>query len=298
MTTGPTTWQWRESPVDRATAHFELRHGSSEKGEWDTWLPVALVGPACNDVFPVQFLIDGKGEKNADIVRDVTRELTFYLVEKMERDPWGYAQYHCGTAANLYSSVHWAFFESVKPRAGRHTADFGVWLTGELKQQDLVVYYDHGIRGPDQHVTAVEGFVDLSGERVHNWNRLADVDLMVVKGDEIVLLIEIEERAASPKKILGTTLVVMMCNRFAAKPGKAKQYFKITPDTRLIVAGVLPTRGYRAQKLADLIRPRFLQFSGPGDGLRPENVEFVFSETIDSAIRELTERTLALLGKP
>ena len=25
-------------------------------------------------------------------------------------DPWSYAIYHCGTAANIYSPVHWSYF--------------------------------------------------------------------------------------------------------------------------------------------------------------------------------------------
>ena len=40
----------------------------------------------------------------------VTKELTFYLVEKGEKDPWRYAIYHCGTASNIYSQVHWGYF--------------------------------------------------------------------------------------------------------------------------------------------------------------------------------------------
>jgi len=42
------------------------------------------------------------------------RELDFYLVEKGGANPWAYAKYHCNTAANMYSSVHWSYFPSGK----------------------------------------------------------------------------------------------------------------------------------------------------------------------------------------
>ncbi len=41
---------------------------------------------------------------------DRKTELNFYLVEKGEPDPWAYAKYHCTTASNLYSSVHWSYY--------------------------------------------------------------------------------------------------------------------------------------------------------------------------------------------
>ena len=38
------------------------------------------------------------------------RELNFYLIELKEKDPWSYACYHCSTATNLYSKVHWEYY--------------------------------------------------------------------------------------------------------------------------------------------------------------------------------------------
>jgi len=45
-------------------------------------------------------------------VNEVTRELNFYLIEKGEDNPWAYAKYHCSTASNIYSSVHWGLYRS------------------------------------------------------------------------------------------------------------------------------------------------------------------------------------------
>jgi hypothetical protein len=112
MSAGPSRpkWRWREGPVDRRRAHFELRHGSVEKSGWDGWLPVASVGRATRGTFPVRFLIDRTAHARSRVIRDVARELDFYLVAKGDSDPWAYARYHCGTSANVYSTIHWTFF--------------------------------------------------------------------------------------------------------------------------------------------------------------------------------------------
>jgi hypothetical protein len=41
----------------------------------------------------------------------VVAELNFYLVTKGEPNPWSYAQYHCGTLSNVYSSIYWSFHQ-------------------------------------------------------------------------------------------------------------------------------------------------------------------------------------------
>ena len=46
-------------------------------------------------------------------------ELRYYLLDKGEPDPWNYAQYHCITAANLYSAVHWSFQRAGTPGVAR-----------------------------------------------------------------------------------------------------------------------------------------------------------------------------------
>lgn len=102
-------WQWRDGRVSRSEDHFELRYGSIEDASWDDWLPVALVGRSQEGVFDVEFLIDLADPSQAEIVEAVKKKLSFDLVDKDERDPWLYAQYHCGTGANAYAVVHWSF---------------------------------------------------------------------------------------------------------------------------------------------------------------------------------------------
>jgi hypothetical protein len=105
---GSTLWEWKEGKVDRAAPHIKLF-----SGDWgESALPVALVAKPVGNTFVVEFLpipeLDqGEGER---VKQAVKKELTFYLVEKGEPDPWKYAIYHCGTASNVYSQVHWGYF--------------------------------------------------------------------------------------------------------------------------------------------------------------------------------------------
>ncbi len=101
--------RWSEGLVDRTREHFELRWGSSEEGDWTSWVPVALVGRTSRREFVVQFLRSDDRVLLGNAVEEVRRDLDLYLVDKGEADPWAYAQYHCGTSANVYSRVHWSF---------------------------------------------------------------------------------------------------------------------------------------------------------------------------------------------
>jgi len=111
MNPAPKIRSWQEGPVNRKKEHFELRYGSAEDGGWNEWIPVAVIGPPKDRIVKVQFLVEPGEPKNADALNDVKKEIQFYLIEKGEPDPWAYAQYHCGTASNIYSHVHWSFFK-------------------------------------------------------------------------------------------------------------------------------------------------------------------------------------------
>ena len=53
---------------------------------------------------------DTSDKKVQAILEEVQREIKYYLVEKGEENPWAYAIFHCGTAANVYSKVHWFYY--------------------------------------------------------------------------------------------------------------------------------------------------------------------------------------------
>ena len=96
-------WSWTEREVAREQPHLALAHNEHSA-------TVARVGAPVDGIFPVQFLVSRESDDEVmrRVVADTVRELDYYLVELGEPDPWAYAIYHCGTAANLYSRVHWS----------------------------------------------------------------------------------------------------------------------------------------------------------------------------------------------
>ena len=104
----PKISRWREGRVDRMREHFELRYESTVKFacDWNDWIPVAVIGASKAYIVNVQFLVEPDDPKNLAAVSDARKEIQFYLIDKKEPDPWGYARCHCGTFSNVYSKVH------------------------------------------------------------------------------------------------------------------------------------------------------------------------------------------------
>ncbi|OGO28252.1 MAG: hypothetical protein A2Z16_15975 [Chloroflexi bacterium RBG_16_54_18] len=176
-------------------------------------------------------------------------------------------------------------------RAGARTGVFGEWLTNYLqgitKYQDYIVYYDHGDPTAHSNVVAIKG---LYGEEVSRINQLAQVDILVAKpNQEILTIAEVEEAPSSPKKILGDTFALLMCNRFSVQLLGKHLYFRITPETRLIIAGTIVKRGSKPEQLEKVIFPRMKSFTVPNDTFNPKNVSFIFKGTVGETITELEE---------
>lgn len=102
-------WHWTQGRVDPAAEHMVLSYGEIDKGE--PLLAVARVAPPLDHMFTVQFLLDALpcDDTLVRAIIAVCRSLDFYLTGKGERDPWAYAQYHCSSASNIYSEVHWGW---------------------------------------------------------------------------------------------------------------------------------------------------------------------------------------------
>lgn len=108
---------WALATVDASQDHFELRYGSAENASWDEWLPVARVGQPDPGSFAVDLLMTRGDPASIRIMDATVRELDFYLIEQAEQadETWKYARYHCTTASNVYSDVHWSFFPRLTP---------------------------------------------------------------------------------------------------------------------------------------------------------------------------------------
>ncbi|HTF65094.1 MAG TPA: hypothetical protein VK638_20655 [Edaphobacter sp.] len=91
---------------------FPLPH---KHDNWDTWIPVAVIGPPKVGVVNVQFLIEPNDLMNTTALGAVKKDIEYFLLELGEPKPWVYAQHHCGTMSNVYGDVHWSFFKPEGP---------------------------------------------------------------------------------------------------------------------------------------------------------------------------------------
>lgn len=100
-------WKWAEGKVDPSSEHIELYYGEpgSKPGSW-RW--VAMVGKPRGGTFPVTWTADNTNPEEAEMIAAASKDLDFYLLEVGGPDPWVYAIYHCGTASNMYSRIHWS----------------------------------------------------------------------------------------------------------------------------------------------------------------------------------------------
>jgi hypothetical protein len=181
---------------------------------------------------------------------------------------------------------------------GVDTGKFGLWLSQYVQHADKLnqykVFYDHGEKYSDLGAVAIKGFY---GEQVTNTNRLADIDLLVAdQQGNAKLLIEIEEHQSSPKKIIGDVFAIAMCNRIEVKQAGVRTTFHLTPETVLIVAGIVNPHGAKLTQASGVIYPRIHSFSAPQDGLQLENVQLMFHSNLKCTIESLKEQVLKILN--
>ena len=108
------SWRWITGKVDTYKEHVKIRYGDTNKSCWDDFITVALLSPPEDQTYTVEFLVAPEVPYEAKMINAVKKELDFFLIEKGEEDPWAYIKYHCGTASNLYSMVHWIFSKKVR----------------------------------------------------------------------------------------------------------------------------------------------------------------------------------------
>jgi hypothetical protein len=102
---------WKTSHVDENQEHIKLFYGDAEKQGWNEFKLIALLSPPRRNTLHVQFVIKDTGEKNRVMKKAVITELDYYLIDLEKESPWEYAKYHCTTGANIYSMVHWAYYQ-------------------------------------------------------------------------------------------------------------------------------------------------------------------------------------------
>ena len=97
-----------EGAVSPDEEHMKLSYGSFDRDK-PQFSIVARVSPPRKGVITLELLVDNSTTRGKEIIADVRRKVHWLFVEKGEANPWGYARYHCTTAANVYSDVHWGW---------------------------------------------------------------------------------------------------------------------------------------------------------------------------------------------
>ncbi|MBI4614789.1 MAG: hypothetical protein HY720_14355 [Planctomycetes bacterium] len=102
---------WQEGQVDPEGEHVRLTWHEPEPGE--KRVSVARIAPSGPGTLAVEFLAkEALEHETREMLRLAREEIDNYLLEKLEPDPWRYAIHHCGTVANLHSSIRWSYCPS------------------------------------------------------------------------------------------------------------------------------------------------------------------------------------------
>ena len=117
-----TAWRLVEGSVNIDEEHIKITYGAIDGDDFE---PIALAAPGNNKTFTVQYLLQPEPENKEQLkmLDAVRNELNFYFLELKEKDPWAYACYHCTTAANLYSDVHWHYYPKGDKGESEHHAE-------------------------------------------------------------------------------------------------------------------------------------------------------------------------------
>ena len=98
---------------------------------------------------------------------------------------------------------------------GEYTKRLGEQLIKLLHESgllDIAVYYDHGHRSDPNVCKPTPYFGEYS-----TGTTLSNVDLAVVKNNEVKVLCEIEEEGGSPKKIIGDVCNLLLAEKIRIK---------------------------------------------------------------------------------
>jgi len=176
-------------------------------------------------------------------------------------------------------------------KAGEKTGQFGLWLTKALKDYpQYQVVYDHGNRKEHANVAVIKAFI---GDKVTKDNKLADIDVVVTnRAGEILLLIEIEESPISPKTLLGDVFASLFSSGFAANIAGKQNYFRVTPQTQLWVAGYVSSENSEKYELIDMMQDRINQIVSRYEEGVIDQVRLIFKKNLVSCLETL--RSLCL----
>ena len=137
-----------------------------------------------------------------------------------------------------------------KMTQGEHTIDLGKRLTQKLKNTKYAVYQAHGNRTEENNVRRPTPFFGAYSTA----STLSFIDVVVVNTEnkKVLILCEIEESGASPKKVIGDIINIMISEKLRIKDDDYEY------DRPILILGVKVREGGKSErKVKDLI-PRLM----------------------------------------
>lgn len=104
-------WRLVEMPVNINRAHIRVSCGESTG-------PMVLLAKSKGRTIRVEYLLGSPmlSNKAKEALDFICRDVEYYLIDKQEKNAWGYAIYHSCTMANICSKVHWVHFPNGCPQ--------------------------------------------------------------------------------------------------------------------------------------------------------------------------------------
>lgn len=176
-------------------------------------------------------------------------------------------------------------------KQGRRTREIAEQLQERLSADPdrfagVKVYYDHG----DSRKAQVCQPTSYMGRRYGADASLSGIDIVLVKGNRVFLVVEVEESEVRPKTVLGDVFGAILADRVRINN---RPYF--LDDAVVIVAVAVSGRGRRAEKYARLERhlAKYLRaLNRSSIGTRVKRVRLVTAEP-DDLVRRI-ERLVRL----
>lgn len=172
-----------------------------------------------------------------------------------------------------------------------YTARLGRILTNTLKEKVGVavkVFYDHGRRAETNVCKPTSYFDECS--RV---STLSHIDIAILGANEReIFLCEIEEEGASPKKIIGDVIALLLAEGIRIKN---RDYLLKNFNKIYFFLGIKAEEKSKSAVKADELRARLQEIIKP-KYLNKISIEFIFGADYDTLISNIERNILAMLG--
>lgn len=174
---------------------------------------------------------------------------------------------------------------------GEYTAKLGRILTHILREKvdvDAEVFYDHGDKREPNVCQPTPYFQEYCSATT-----LANIDLVIIsQNKKEIMLCEIEEEGANPKKIIGDVVTLFLADGIRIK--NEDHWLKDFNEIYLILGIVAKEEGKSEdkakeihQRIENIVRPELLE---------KISVQFIYGKNYEQLIGNLERTSLAMLG--